>query len=255
MNSVNSRRGLRAASHMPLFRAHVAHRLCKTTTTPHGCHARQNSELLCPVRPLLQRTMLIRNSSSENPMDDSLPPDGMIRKMWIGEAVLYCDHLLRLDPDSRRNRFGGAVSDDYIRAYVERSFPRAVIHGFFVSGVLRGAAELHTLSPPHDAEAAISIERPWQSHGVGSVLLARTLLSARNRSIKFLRMACLADNRRMQDLARKFNAELSFDFGSVIGEVATPRATPLSMMRELLADSHGVTTTMFDVQSRLLRPA
>jgi hypothetical protein len=41
----------------------------------------------------------------------------------------------------------------------------------------------------------------------------------------------------------------------VIGEVATPRATPLSMMRELLADSHGVTTAMLDVQSRLLRPA
>lgn len=188
-------------------------------------------------------------------MYDSLPPESMIRKLWVGEAALYCDHLLRLDPDSRRNRFGGAVSDDYVRAHVERSFSRAVIHGFFIRGVLRGAAELQTLSSPRDAEAAISIEKPWQSHGVGSVLLARTLLSARNRSIKFLRMACLADNRRMQDLARKFNAELSFDFGGVIGEVAAPRATPLSMMRELLADSHGVTTAMFDVQSRLLRPA
>jgi GNAT superfamily N-acetyltransferase len=188
-------------------------------------------------------------------MYDPLPPESMIRKLWVGEAALYCDHLLRLDPDSRRNRFGGAVSDDYVRAHVERSFSRAVIHGFFIRGVLRGAAELQTLSSPRDAEAAISIEKPWQSHGVGSVLLARTLLSARNRSIKFLHMACLADNRRMQDLARKFNAELSFDFGSVIGEVAAPRATPLSMMRELLADSHSVTTAMFDVQSRLLRPA
>jgi GNAT superfamily N-acetyltransferase len=188
-------------------------------------------------------------------MYDSLPSESMIRKLWVGEAALYCDHLLRLDPDSRRNRFGGAVSEDYIRAYVERSFPRAVIHGFFIEGVLRGAAELQPLSSPHDAEAGISIEKPWQSHGVGSELLARTLLSARNRSIKFLRMACLADNRRMQDLARKFNAELSFDFGGVIGEVTPARATALSMMREMLADSHGLTTAMLDVQSRLLRPA
>ena len=67
-------------------------------------------------------------------------------------------------------------------------------------------------------------------------------------------MACLADNKRMQQLARKFDAELSFDFGSVVGEVATPRPTPLSLMREMLADGHGFATAMLDVQSRLLRP-
>jgi hypothetical protein len=68
-------------------------------------------------------------------------------------------------------------------------------------------------------------------------------------------MACLADNQRMQQLARKFNAELSFDFGSVVGEVATPRPTPLSLAREFVADSHGFATAMLDVQSRLMTPA
>jgi hypothetical protein len=89
---------------------------------------------------------------------------------------------------------------------------------------------------------------------VGSMLLERTLLAARNRGLKFLHMACLADNKRMQQLARKYAAELSFDFTGVIGEVATPRPTPLSLMREILADSHGFATAMFDVQSRMLRP-
>ena len=49
-------------------------------------------------------------------------------------------------------------------------------------------------------------------------------------------MNCLADNRRMQQLARKFDADLRFDFGSVVGEVTSPRPTPLSVMREALAD-------------------
>ena len=31
----------------------------------------------------------------------------LIRKLWIGEAGIYRDHLLRLDPDSRHSRFGG----------------------------------------------------------------------------------------------------------------------------------------------------
>ena len=68
-------------------------------------------------------------------------------------------------------------------------------------------------------------------------------------------MACLANNRRMQDLARKFSAELSFDFGSVVGEVAAPRPTPLSMIREMVADGHGFATAMLDVQSRMMRTA
>ncbi|MFY9836025.1 MAG: GNAT family N-acetyltransferase, partial [Xanthobacteraceae bacterium] len=106
---------------------------------------------------------------------------------------------------------------------------------------------------PQQAEAAISVEKPWQSHGVGSALLRRTLLAARNRGFQHLHMACLAENRRMQQLARKFDAELSFDFESVVGEVESSRPTPLSLMRELMSDSHGFATAMLDLQSRMLR--
>jgi GNAT superfamily N-acetyltransferase len=188
-------------------------------------------------------------------MQDVLP-EGMVRKLWIGETDKYRDHLLRLDAASRRNRFGGGVSDDFIRSYVDLTISlEAVVHGFFVDGEMRGAAELRQLgaSLPRQAEAAISVEKPWQSHGVGSALLRRTLLAARNRGFRLLHMACLADNRRMQQLARKFDAELSFDFGSVVGEVESSRANPLSVMQELMADGHGFATAMLDLQSRLLR--
>ena len=178
-------------------------------------------------------------------MDEFLADGGVIRKLWIGEADRYRDHLLRLDADSRRSRFGGGVSDEFIRNYVGRRRPvGAVVHGFFVDGVLRGAAELRPLGATFasEAEAAFSIETPWQSHGVGSALLDRTLLAARNRGIRKLHMACLANNARMQELARKFAAELTFDFGSVVGEVEAPRPTPLSVLREFVADSHGFAT-------------
>lgn len=181
---------------------------------------------------------------------------GVIRKLWIGDTNAYRDHLLRLDPESRRNRFGGGVSDEFIHRYVEVSRGlESVLHGFFVAGTLRGVAELRPLGTvfAHEAEAAFSIETPWQSLGLGGVLLERTLLAARNRGIKLLHMACLADNRRMQQLALKFDAELTFDFGSVVGEVTAPHPTPLSLMREMIADSHGFATAMLDVQSRLLR--
>jgi len=191
-------------------------------------------------------------------MQDSLADGGVIRKLWIGEAEIYRDHLLRLDPDSRYARFGGAVADEFVHDYVTTTLGLdAVVHGFFAAGVLRGAAELRPLGPVfgREAEAAFSIEATWQSHGIGSTLLDRTLLAARNRGINKLHMACLADNRRMQELARKFAAELSFDFGSVVGEVAAARPTPLSVLREFISDGHGFATAVLDVQSRMLRPS
>jgi GNAT superfamily N-acetyltransferase len=191
-------------------------------------------------------------------MSDSLPEGGIIRKMWSVEASRYREHLLRLDQASRRNRFGGDVSDEFLAEYAALATSiDTVIHGFFVNGTMRGAAELRPIgtSLAREAEAAFSIEEPWQSHGVGSALLARTLLTARNRGITFLHIACLADNQRMQQLARKFDAELRFDFGSVVGEIAAPHPTPLSVARELVADTHGFATALLDVKARLLRPA
>jgi hypothetical protein len=35
--------------------------------------------------------------------------------------------------------------------------------------------------------------------------------------------------------------------------VESSRPTPLSLMRELLTDSHGIATAMLDLQSRMLR--
>ena len=191
-------------------------------------------------------------------MNEPLPGGGLLRKLWATETETYRAHLLRLDTESRNTRFSGAVSDEFISKHADsiRDFG-VIVYGFFVDGELRGAAELRPLGPlfSHEAEAAFSIEKDWQSHGVGTALLERTLLSARNRGIRLLRMDCLAANRRMQQLARKFEADFTFDFGCVVGEVKAPRYTPLSIAREVMADAQDMTSAMFDAQLRLFHAA
>jgi len=191
-------------------------------------------------------------------MHQPLPDGGIIRKLWIGETDAYREHLLRLDQESRHRRFSGAVSDEVI-AHHATSTNRldVVVYGFFVDGVLRGAAELRVTGSlfARQGEAAFSIEQPWQSQGVGSQLLERTLLSARNRGVKLLRMDCLAENRRMQQLARKFDAKLTLEFGSVVGVVDAPRSTQLSLIREAVVDTYNIIPAILDTHSRLLRPA
>jgi hypothetical protein len=43
------------------------------------------------------------------------------------------------------------------------------------------------------------------------------------------------------------------DFDSVIGEVEAPYPTPLSVLREMIADGTGLATVIFDAHSRLLK--
>jgi GNAT superfamily N-acetyltransferase len=188
-------------------------------------------------------------------MQETIPQSGLIRKVWIAEAERYRDHLLRLDDASRRGRFGGVVSDETVHRHADLAFRMGhVVHGFFVDGILRGAAELRTFAGPRarEAEAAFSIEQRWQSHGIGSALLERTLLAARDRGIRFLHLQCLADNARMQQLVRKFDAELGFHCG--VGEVTTPGPTPLALMREVVVDDHGFATAVLDVKLRRMKP-
>lgn len=191
-------------------------------------------------------------------MTEVLPDGGLVRKLWLGETKAYAEHLLRLDPESRHRRFSGAVADELVQRHAETAEDMGVVvHGFFVDGVMRGAAELRHIDGfiGSAAEAAFSIERPWQSLGVGTALLERTLLSARNRGVKKLHMQCLSDNRRMQQLARKFEADLKFDFGGVVGDLDPAQVTPMSLMREALADSTSLVSAVLDAQARLWKAA
>jgi GNAT superfamily N-acetyltransferase len=182
---------------------------------------------------------------------------GTIRKLIPAEREALAEHLLRLDPLSRNNRFGGGVGDAFIAAYARRAFARgSMVHGWFVDGTLRAVAELHPFDPRgRRAEAAFSVEPDFQDYGIGSVLMGRTLLAASNRGIRTLIVRCVADNVRMQAIAKKYGAELKFEPGDVVGELQNPWPTPLSLWRELVQDTHGFASAALDLQARILRSA
>lgn len=174
----------------------------------------------------------------ETKMTDPVTP-GMIRKLWAGESALLRDHLLRLDMESRRFRFGSAVSDEFIDRYASRAFRNgAIIQGYFVDGVLRAAAELYPLGDvlPGEAEAAFSVEHEYQNHGLGTLLVEQVILVARNRGVRSLCMNCLVHNRRMQQIARKYDADLSFDTDEVVAQLKAPFPTAMSLARETATD-------------------
>jgi GNAT superfamily N-acetyltransferase len=139
-------------------------------------------------------------------MNDQLSRGGTVRKLWSTEKDKFRDHLLRLDGKSRHMRFAHAVSDSFIVEYASRMTALdSIAFGYVVDGQVRAAAELRKLAEHwgRDAEAAFSVEPEYQNQGIGSELMSHVIRAARNRGVLHLYMSCLADNRRMQSIARK----------------------------------------------------
>ncbi len=183
---------------------------------------------------------------------------GTIRKQWFTETEKFRDHLLRLDAESRRMRFGMNVGNDFIRRYAEQTSRfQSVIYGFFVGRDMRAAAELRMIGASWhgEAEAAFSVEREYQDSGVGTELLGRIIVAARNRGVDRLYMNCLSENRRMQRVARKYEAELFFDHGEVVGKLSPAYPTPLSLWSEALDNGSGFVMAVLETPLQRFKPA
>ena len=109
-------------------------------------------------------------------MQDVLPGGGVVRKLWVGEVAKYRDHVLRLDPDSRRSRFGGAVSDYFVRNYVDLSFSLdAVVHAF-------EGQPMELVRTPRGACSRAAFASSWARSGAWSGRRATASSSRRPRS-------------------------------------------------------------------------
>ncbi len=183
---------------------------------------------------------------------------GNIRKLWPTETDKFRDHLLRLDKESRRMRFAHAVSDAFINDYASRMLDMgSIVYGFIEKSELRAAAELRKLSSVwgEEAEAAFSVETPWQDNGIGSELMGLVIRAARNRGIKRLYMSCLAENGKIQAIARKHEALLRFESGEVIGEIVPQASDYFSILAEEVDDRVDLMLAVLDLQNWSVKAA
>jgi GNAT superfamily N-acetyltransferase len=191
-------------------------------------------------------------------MSELLAAKGSVRKLWPTETIKFRDHLLRLDKVSRRMRFAHSVSDDFICDYAERMNELGgVVYAFVEDDEVRAVAELRKLGDVwgQEAEAAFSVEPTHQDLGIGSVLMGRIIRAARNRGVKRLFMSCLPENNRMQAIARKYEAELTFEPGEVVGEIVPQDPNYFSVMAEAIEDRVGYILAVLELPERISRAA
>jgi RimJ/RimL family protein N-acetyltransferase len=194
-------------------------------------------------------------------MSAALALSATIRRLWEADRDLFRNHLLRLDPESRHDRYNGGASDEFLNRYADHCFaPHDMIFGAFIAGDLRGAGELRPLesedarSPflaaPGCAEAAFSIERAYRRRGLGAQLFDRLMRAAAAHRIGEIDFTCSADNKPMQALARKFSAEMHFHADQVTGRLKARSPTAFALWREAASDAGDYATALVDAQRR-----
>ena len=154
---------------------------------------------------------------------------GTVRTLSAKELPLLREHLLRLDPASRHDRFNGFIDSGFIVRYAAKCVSDGtIVVAYFEDGIVRGAAELHQpdLSPVSLPEIAFSVEACVRRKGVGSLLFSRLIEKARALNYQKLRITTGSQNEAMRALAHKFGANLTFRHGESTGSIDLRKPTP-----------------------------
>jgi GNAT superfamily N-acetyltransferase len=172
------------------------------------------------------------------------------------ERAKYAAHLRQLGAEDRRLRFGLAIADPTIEDYVARiDFDRDALFGVFDDALqLAGAA--HLARGDDLAELGVSVLPAHRGRGMGSALLARAHLHARNWGIGALFMHCLTENGAMLHLARKQGMRLVIEGGEADARLALPPANAASFAQAVLDERVGLfdyaLKSQFDTVRRLI---
>ena len=160
----------------------------------------------------------------------------LTRQLRRHERDEFTQHLLMLDAEDRRLRFSSPRSDDAIRDYVEKiDLERdAIIVVDDADLVVIGAA--HLARGPGYVEVGVSVLPGARGRGVGSALLERAKLHARNWGAHEIFTHCAADNRAMAELAKRHGMRGVVDRGEADAYAEVPAPDASSFTIEMMAE-------------------
>lgn len=162
------------------------------------------------------------------------------RELIPEERSRLLAHLLALDSEDRRLRFGQVLSDDGIRQYTDSiDLSRDAV---FVSTddelVIVGAA--HLAREEDHAQLGVSVLAKSRGQGIGEALLERCASRTRIWGVRILFMNCLVENAPMMHLARKQGLRIVSSGAEAEAFVRLPRADLASVATEVTAEHVGL---------------
>ncbi len=161
-----------------------------------------------------------------------------VRELHGGHREAILQHFLKLNDEDRRLRFGMQTPNEVIERYVEKlDFIQDAVFGIF-DGQLNIVGLAHLAYLPvfktldRAAEFGVSVLPEGRDKGMGTALLERAAVHARNTRIETLFVHCLANNKAMMHLAQKAGMRVEYADGDADAYLKLPPANHGSMVEE-----------------------
>jgi len=172
-----------------------------------------------------------------------------IRELTRLERGAYERHLLALDSEDRRLRFGTPLGDSVVQFYVAGiDFDRDALFGV-MSDDLTLVAAAHLARGDDHAELGVSVLPGHRGHGFGGALLERAALRARNWRRPRLFMHCLRENATMMHLARRQGMDIVAEAGEADAWLKLSQPDTASYFGEVFAQR----VALFDFALKRMR--
>lgn len=146
-------------------------------------------------------------------------------------------HFLALGAEDRRRRFGYIMTDASIERYVDQiDFSRDAVFG--VNGETRNFEGVaHLALDKTYAELGLSVLQPYRERGIGTALISRASVHARNRQINVLFMQCLSENRAIMHIAAALGMRVVTQGPDSEASMNLPLANTQSIFSEWMEDN------------------
>jgi RimJ/RimL family protein N-acetyltransferase len=148
-------------------------------------------------------------------------------------------HLLSLDREDLRLRFGYTPTDSIIEKYVNDSWDKKGNQWFGVydSKVDGLIATLHVALMNHSAaEIGCTVYKQYRKHGIGNNLFVRGSTWAKSFGVKEIYMYCLSENKAIQKIAKNNKMHVvTIEGGEAEATLSTPY-DPMASIKDVLLD-------------------
>ena len=161
-------------------------------------------------------------------------------------------HLTSLKGEDRRLRFGGMVSDDYIKEYVFNSFTEDN-KWFGVENETKIVAACHVSILDGQAELGCSVDKEFRGEGVAQKMFDRAVTWVRTKGIHEVYMHCLSENGAMKHIAKKNEMLVVSESGETDANMVVATPNPFVHMVDAYADRMALYDMVFKQNMKVLR--
>lgn len=167
---------------------------------------------------------------------------------------VYAKHLKNLSPDDKYTRFCHAVKDEQIDQLILNIIYNQEDHHLFVAvdnGEIIGFG--HLAREGEDWELAVSVDSDKQGRGVGDKLLSYMIPWARIHGVHNVFMHCIAQNQKIQHLAKKHGLRtVERDGAEITSKVELPAPTAADYTTEFLKEQRELYQQIQKLQHRMV---